>query len=82
MTLDAREFIRRFLRQVLPDGIMRIRHFGFLANRAKKHAPLNAASCWDSIPLCLKSAKNQPTIFYWSLPASIFPAALPVNTEP
>ncbi len=38
ITLDAQEFIRRFLLHVLPDGFMRIRHFGFLANRAKKHA--------------------------------------------
>jgi Putative transposase len=38
MTLDAQEFIRRFLLHVLPDGFMRIRHFGFLANRAKKQA--------------------------------------------
>jgi hypothetical protein len=38
MTLDAHEFIRRFLLHVLPDGFMRIRHFGFLANRIKKHA--------------------------------------------
>ncbi|HTY93179.1 MAG TPA: IS91 family transposase [Steroidobacteraceae bacterium] len=32
MTLDADEFIRRFLQHVLPDGFRRIRHFGFLAN--------------------------------------------------
>jgi predicted Zn-ribbon and HTH transcriptional regulator len=38
MTLDAQEFIRRFLLHVLPDGFMRIRHFGFLANRVKKLA--------------------------------------------
>ena len=38
MPLDAQEFIRRFLLHVLPDGFMRIRHFGFLANRSKKHA--------------------------------------------
>src|SRR3990167_3347466 len=37
-TLDAQEFIRRFLLHVLPDGFMRIRHFGFLANRSKKQA--------------------------------------------
>ncbi|MBI2998083.1 MAG: transposase, partial [Deltaproteobacteria bacterium] len=30
--------IRRFLLHVLPNGFMRVRHFGFLANRAKKHA--------------------------------------------
>jgi len=36
--LDAHQFIRRFLLHVLPDGFMRIRHFGFLANRSKKQA--------------------------------------------
>ena len=35
MTLDADEFIRRFLLHVLPSGLMRIRHFGILANRSK-----------------------------------------------
>ena len=29
-TLDAMEFIRRFLQHVLPDGFMKVRHFGFL----------------------------------------------------
>lgn len=36
MTLKVNEFIWRFLLHVLPDGFMRIRHFGFLANRYKK----------------------------------------------
>jgi hypothetical protein len=35
MTLDAVEFIRRFLLHILPPGLVRIRHFGFLANRAR-----------------------------------------------
>ena len=38
MTLPAQEFIRRFLLHVLPEGFVRVRHFGFLANRTKKHA--------------------------------------------
>jgi hypothetical protein len=33
MTLKATEFIRRFLLHVLPTGFVRIRHYGFLANR-------------------------------------------------
>jgi len=33
MTLEAEEFIRRFLLHVLPSGFMRIRYFGFLSNR-------------------------------------------------
>ena len=36
MTLDAVEFLRRFLLHVLPKGFMRIRHFGFLANRSRQ----------------------------------------------
>jgi predicted Zn-ribbon and HTH transcriptional regulator len=38
MAVETQEFIRRFLLHVLPDGFMRIRHFGFLANRSKKRA--------------------------------------------
>jgi hypothetical protein len=36
MTLDAFEFIRRFLLHVLPDGFVKIRYFGLLANRIRK----------------------------------------------
>ncbi len=35
MTLDSGEFIRRFLLHVLPKGLMRIRHYGILANRCR-----------------------------------------------
>ncbi len=35
MTLPAEEFLRRFLLHVLPVGFVRIRHFGFLANRGR-----------------------------------------------
>jgi hypothetical protein len=33
MTLTSQEFIRRFLMHVVPSGFVRIRHYGFLANR-------------------------------------------------
>lgn len=36
MTLDAVEFTRRFLFHVLPTGFVRIRHYGFLANRCRR----------------------------------------------
>jgi hypothetical protein len=36
MTLDADEFIRRFLLHVLPDGFQRIRHYGFLGHRYRQ----------------------------------------------
>jgi hypothetical protein len=35
MTLDAHEFIRRFLIHVLPKGFHRIRHYGLLASAVK-----------------------------------------------
>jgi hypothetical protein len=38
MTLDAEEFIRRFLLHVLPKGFLKIRYFGFLSHRNKKQA--------------------------------------------
>jgi Putative transposase/Transposase zinc-binding domain len=50
--LDAHEFIRRFLLHVLPDGFMRIRHFGFLANRSKKQA----------LPQCRKLLDLNPAL--------------------
>jgi hypothetical protein len=36
MTLDADQFIRRFLLHVLPKGLIKIRYFGFLAHTNKK----------------------------------------------
>ena len=44
ITVSADEFIRRFLLHVLPDAYVRIRHYGFLANRCKK----------QNLPLCKK----------------------------
>src|SRR2546427_9572174 len=35
MTLSAEEFIRRFLLHVLPQGLIRTRHFGFMANHQR-----------------------------------------------
>ena len=48
MQLDGEEFIRRFLMHVLPDGFMRIRHYGFLSNRSRKQK-------LDTIRACLHS---------------------------
>ena len=36
MTLDAVEFIRRFLLHILPGRFVRIRQFGLLSNRVRK----------------------------------------------
>jgi hypothetical protein len=36
LTISAVEFIRRFLLHSLPKGFVRIRHYGFLANRNRQ----------------------------------------------
>jgi len=58
MTLEATEFIRRFLLHVLPSGFVKIRHFGFLSNRNRRsmlslcRKLMNASSCPpDSTPI-------------------------------
>jgi hypothetical protein len=55
MTIDADEFIRRFLLHVLPDGFHRIRHYGYLANGHRtakltlcRHLLAAPAPIWDA----------------------------------
>ena len=53
MTVSVDEFLRRFLLHVLPKGLVRIRHFGFFANRRRETAfarcrqLLGATACTD-----------------------------------
>jgi predicted nucleic acid-binding Zn ribbon protein len=57
MSLDAVEFIRRFLLHVLPSGFVHIRHFGFLANRNRKEG-LALCRALLSAPLTISDAKT------------------------
>ena len=49
MSLDAVEFLRRFLLHVLPRGFFKIRHYGFMAN-CKRSAQL--ARCRELLSAC------------------------------
>src|SRR5215469_10941221 len=51
MTLSSQEFLRRFLLHVLPRGFVRIRSFGFLANRCRA----------TLLPHCRLLLLNNPT---------------------
>ena len=53
MTLTGEELIRRFLLHVLPKGFMRVRHFGFLANRCR-------ARCLELIRAALAAPPPAP----------------------
>ena len=55
MTLEAFEFIRRFLLHVLPDGFVKIRHFGFLSNRRRKE-------CLEACRMLLGVKKPEPPL--------------------
>lgn len=57
MTLEAEEFIRRFLLHVLPDRFGRIRHFGLLANRCRKQAP---ARCRQLLGVAAPTPPDSP----------------------
>ena len=65
MTLPVDEFLRRFLLHLLPRGFMRIRNFGFLANRRRA----------ELLPLCLRllQLSGQPA-------ARATPSALPIHS--
>jgi hypothetical protein len=53
MSLEAVEFIRRFLLHVLPSGFVKIRHFGFLSNRNRKKL---VQHCRQLLPPCTVQA--------------------------
>src|SRR5213075_133999 len=50
LPLSLDEFLRRFLLHLLPDGFVRIRNFGFLANRKRA----------TTLPLCFLSLASAP----------------------
>jgi hypothetical protein len=55
MTVEASEFIRRFLLHILPDGFVKIRHFGFLSNRRRKE-------CLDACRMLLGAKEPAPAL--------------------
>jgi hypothetical protein len=58
MTLDAVEFIRRFLLHVLPSGFVHIRHFGFLANRKRKEKLALCRSLLPPSPMVIAASEE------------------------
>jgi hypothetical protein len=56
MTLDASEFIRRFLLHILPDGFMKIRHYGILSNRNRR---TKLASCKELLGVDCEDDKRE-----------------------
>jgi Putative transposase/Transposase zinc-binding domain len=61
ITVPVEEFLRRFLLHLLPRGFMRIRNFGFLANRRRA----------EFLPLCFRLLQDAAEVS----PATTSPAA-------
>jgi hypothetical protein len=79
MTIPAGEFLRRFFLHVLPRGFVRIRHFGFLANRRRsKLLPLcrellaTTSGCSSSVV----QSTNTASLTTWRCPCCGGPMVL------
>ncbi|REK24837.1 MAG: hypothetical protein DWQ42_12935 [Planctomycetota bacterium] len=57
MTLSTAEFIRRFLLHVLPSGLVRIRYYGWMANRQRGE---KLALCRRLLGVAGGNAENMP----------------------
>ncbi len=68
MTLETVEFTRRFLLHVLPKRFVRIRHYGFLANRCRREKLalcrqlLNSGSRSPSLDTLRPNGTEQPEL--------------------
>ena len=58
MTLEAVEFVRRFLMHVLPTGFVRVRHYGLLANRCRRE---KLARCRELLGMAAPPADAAPS---------------------
>jgi len=58
MTVTAHEFLRRFLLHVLPKGFVRIRFFGFLANRRRR---TQLAQCQQLLAAASPESRSHPS---------------------
>jgi len=56
MTLDADEFIRRFLMHVVPNGFVRIRYFGWMANRVRAES---LARCREALEVTVDAPADE-----------------------
>ena len=57
MRLEGEEFVRRFLLHILPKGLMRVRYYGFLANRCRKG---KLARIWQALNQLPPEASADP----------------------
>jgi len=59
MTLQADDFVRRFLLHVLPGGLHRIRHYGLLANPSRRENLARIRELLDVVPASIGRSANE-----------------------
>lgn len=64
LTLPTEDFLRRFLLHILPRGLMRIRHYGFLANAVRRR---EVTRCREllSVPRIPEKPDREPPAKTW-----------------
>jgi len=77
MTLDAREFINRFMMHILPCGFYKIRYFGILAQR---NAQTKTAQCFEALgkESFLPLLEGLPAVDLWRAVTGRDPLRCPV----
>lgn len=72
ITMPVEEFLRRFLLHVLPRGFVRVRNFGFLANRQRAILLPLCSQLLNSTPESQPSTQSIPsnagTLAFWTCP--------------
>lgn len=81
MTLSAHEFLRRFLLHVLPRSFVRIRFFGFLANR-RRHRLLLCQQLLSRPTLSTRERPSSPQPDCWRCPNCSTPMVLVERLSP
>ena len=76
MTLSLDEFLRRFLLHLLPEGFVRIRNFGFLANRKRATTLPLCFQLLDGTPQTEQQATTASPSDLWSCPKCGGPMAV------
>jgi len=68
MTITAHEFLRRFVVHVPPKGFVRIRFFGFLANRRRRTQLAQCQQLLAALPEARSRPSSAEPISMWLCP--------------
>ena len=84
MQLPVHEFLRRFLLHLLPRGFVRIRHFGFLANRRRTELLSLCMTLLATAPPAKASAAipGSPDLEFWACPVCGAPMVIVERLAP